>query len=394
MKKSIYLTGAVLAAGAMLSACQDSYEDVSDHNNIWNPSQDPVNVILLDGNDEISHTMNLTIAQPVDYQIKATYAITPEKLDEYNTIYSSDAIMLPKENYKLEVADVVINAGAVTSSEACIAFTGLSSLDDSQIYVLPVSVVSANIDILSSRDVNYFVFRGAALINVVGNMTGTCTRFVNEGQCPELSGLRQMTFEVLIHPDNFDNTLSTLLGIEGVFLIRIGDAGIPSNQIQLATSNGNTTDAAWAVETGKWTFLTMTFDLDTHEVNVYFNGVKKGSTQTTNYRGPINWNVVSTDRACYIGYAYDTNRDFQGDMSEMRVWNRILTTSEINGRNHFYRVEPDEEGLVAYWKFNEGSGNILHDYANGYDMYVPSTYPGKESVPGDIKWNAVTLPEQ
>ena len=35
-----------------------------------------------------------------------------------------------------------------------------------------------------------------------------------------------------------------VMGIEGTFLFRIGDAGVPDNQLQLATSSGNVTDAA------------------------------------------------------------------------------------------------------------------------------------------------------
>ena len=45
--------------------------------------------------------------------------------------------------------------------------------------------------------------------------------------------------EALIRARNFDRKISTVMGIEGYFLIRIGDAGFPPNQIQIATSDGN-----------------------------------------------------------------------------------------------------------------------------------------------------------
>lgn len=380
-------------AGSLFTGCNDGYENVADHNKVWSAPVDPVTLTLLDGKyNEVTQTLNASIAQPVDYDIHVSYAVMPEKVAEYNELYSASAIVLPAEYYSFSESQVTIPAGALTSGDAKITFTDLLSLDDTQMYVLPVSISNSNIDVLDSRKTSFYVFRGAALINVVGNMTGTCLVFVNPGQAPQLQGLRQMTFEALVRPDAFTNTLSTLIGIEGTFLIRIGDAGVPSNQIQIATSNGNVTDSAWQLDTGKWTFITITFDLTARQVTVYFDGVQKGSVQGISYSGPINWNVVSNDRACYIGYAYAPDRDFQGDMSEMRVWNYVLTTSEINARNHFYRVEPDSEGLVAYWKFDEGAGNTVHDYANGYDMQVPELYPGQSSSPGSIKWNAVTLP--
>lgn len=394
MKKSLYLVGlAMMAAGAMLTGCQDSYENVADNNKVWDPTVDRVALTLLEGKDnELVKTFGVTMAQREAFNVNVEYAVVPEMVEVYNEIYNSNAVILPEENYVFDENKVTIPAGATNSTNAQITFTDLLDLDTDLIYVLPVSIVSSNIETLKSRETTYYVFRGAALINVVGNMTGTCMRFVNEGQCPELQSLRQLTFEALLRPDAFPHTLSTLIGIEGKFLIRVGDAGVPADQIQLATSNGNVTDPAWKLPVAAWTFVTMTIDLDSHEVNVYFNGVKKGATQSTSYSDPINWNVVSNDRACYIGYAYDTDRDFQGDISEMRVWNKILTVADLAARNHFYRVDTDSEGLVAYWKFDEGAGNLVHDYANGYDMYVPATYPGKASAPGDLKWNPVTLP--
>ena len=381
----------LVASLGALTSCQDDYENVSDDNKIWSPSVDRVSLTLLDGKaSEVTKTLNVTMAQPVNYDVNVTYGATPEKLEDYKAIYGGDPVLLPEENYTFNETTALIEAGAVTSSSISITFTGILDLDDSKVYVLPVSIVGSPIPALPSRNTTYFVFRGAALINTVGNMTGTCLRFVNEGQTPMLGGMSQMTFECLIRPDALTKQISTLIGIEGRWLIRIGDAGVPSNQIQVAASP-NVTDPAWQLEANKWTFVTLTYDGATGAVDVYFNGVKKGSTQTTG-RGSVNWNVASNDRACYIGYSYDTDRDFHGDMSEVRVWNRVLTPADLAERNHFYRVDNDAEGLVLYLKFDEGAGNTIHDYANGYDMYVPATYPGKASQPGDIMWNAVTLP--
>lgn len=381
----------LFASAGVLTSCQDDYENVSDDNKIWNQNLDRVSLTLLDGKaDVVTKSLNVALAQPVAYDFDVTYGVTPEKLEEYNAIYGGEAVILPEEFYSFEQPVASVEAGGVRSSDATIKFSGILELDDSKVYVLPVSIVSSPIPALPSRNTTFFVFRGAALINTVGNMTGTCLRFVNEGQTPMLGGMSQMTFECLIRPDALTKQISTLIGIEGRWLIRIGDAGVPSNQIQVAASP-NVTDPAWQLEANKWTFVTLTYDGATGAVDVYFNGVKKGSTQTTG-RGSVNWNVASNDRACYIGYSYDTDRDFQGDMSEVRVWNRVLTPADLAQRNHFYRVDSDAEGLVLYLKFDEGAGNYIHDYANGYDMYVPATYPGKASQPGDITWNAVTLP--
>lgn len=391
MKKILYLA-AVILAGASMTSCQDDYENVgSESNCVFGSSLESVVNAVLDGKaDEITRNLAVTVASPVSHDVIATYGVDESYVKVYNDLYGANAIMLPEGHYSLENPEVTIPANQTSSNTATLKFTNLLALDPQNLYVLPVRITHANISILDSRATTYYVFRGAALINVVGGMKGTCLTFVNEGQTPLLGGIEKFTFEALIYPEAFDNQLSTLMGIEGKCLIRVGDAGIPSNQLQFAKGR-NATDAAWQFEIGKWTFLTLTFDASTGAVEVYFDGVKKGNTQYAN-SGAVNWNVRSSDRACYIGYAYDTNRDFVGRISEVRVWNKILTPAEINARNHFYRVENDAEGLVGYWKFDEGQGSLVHDYANGYDMQVPATYPGKDAAPGPLGWYEVTLP--
>ena len=78
------------------------------------------------------------------------------------------------------------------------------------------------------------------------------------------------------------------------------------------------------------------------------------------------------------------DRYFDGVVSEVRIWNRALTAEEIQATNHFYTIEPESEGLIAYWKFDEGSGTVAKDYSvSGYDLTI-------EKEP---KWESVSLPQ-
>lgn len=388
--KTIKYIALSLLVGGSIASCQDDYENVSENNRVYDTARDFVNVSVLDGkNDEITRTLSVRMAQPENQPVYVTYGVNEAKLADYKAIFGGDPVLLPSENYVIEEPTAVIEPQTVQSSAVEVKFTGLTSLNDEFVYVLPVSIISSTVPAIETTATTYYVFRGAALVNYSANFTGTCTRFVNEGQCPELGNLTKMTVEVLLNPDELSKQISTLIGIEGTFVLRIGDAGVEPNQLQIG--GPGVTDPAWRFECNKWTFLTLTWDGSTGDVNVYFDGVKKGDTQHTNV-SRVNWNVVSEDRACYIGYSYDTDRDFRGDMCEMRIWNKVLTPAEINERNHFYRVDPEAEGLVAYWKMDEGEGNVIKDYANGYDMYVPATYPGKASKPGNLGWISVSLP--
>ncbi|MDD4193046.1 MAG: hypothetical protein PHI28_17055, partial [Mangrovibacterium sp.] len=67
------------------------------------------------------------------------------------------------------------------------------------------------------------------------------------------------------------------------------------------------------------------------------------------------------------GNSYPYKQRFLGRIAEIRLWNRPLTTGEL--QLGICGVDPQSNGLVAYWKLNEGEGNIFKDATgNGFDM--------------------------
>lgn len=375
-----------LTAGALLTACQDDMENFD--NSIFAPSLETVATVNVKPTtaDAVGY-VEANLAKVEKTGVEVIFVADPALVDQYNAVYSADCKPLPQDFYDIPVAKVEIPAGANTTGKVEVRFRNLTNLDVSQTYVLPVKMTSPFGSL--SNDVYYFIVKEAALVSVVADMTDNYAVFAQGNQAPELGDMTQITVEALLYPLDFPNMLATVMGIEGEFLVRIGDAGLPPNQLQLATSNGNVTDPAWTFDTKKWTFLTLTYDTATGECKVYFNGVQKGSAQTGAFRSPVNWNTASGDitdgpRGFYVGYAYDANRYFNGYMSELRVWNRILSQEEIKAPYHFYTVDPQSEGLVAYWKMDEGAGNTITDYANGYNLkclnapqWIPEALPVK-----------------
>lgn len=53
---------------------------------------------------------------------------------------------------------------------------------------------------------------------------------------------------------------------------------------------------------------------------------------------------------------------FEGEIDEIRIWNRVLTPKEIRRYQHS-SVQGVEKGLIHQWEFSEGQGNILTDSA-------------------------------
>ena len=60
------------------------------------------------------------------------------------------------------------------------------------------------------------------------------------------------------------------------------------------------------------------------------------------------------------------NDTFNGIIDELSVWSRALSKEEIEEHLH-QELTGAEEGLIAYYRFNEGEGDILHDCSANYN---------------------------
>lgn len=380
---------AVLAlAVAALAGCKN--EDISrqhyDNKLYIKTSTFAEEMLIQPANESYSRSLVVGTAQPVERDVEVTFAVAPELLETYKAAYYDElAVLLPEANYSLAEPATLISAGGVESMPVAIEFLAINTLDREGRYVLPVKIASVEgIDVLESATACYFVFKGAALINVVANMKeNRAWPSWKDGSI--VDNLSNFTLEALINGTTLTKQISTVMGIEGNFLIRLGDAGVDPDQIQVASTN-NLTSPDLKIETGRWYHLAVAFD--NGDVTVYLDGEAKctGNVGKT----AVSFGAVHSEepegmpRCFWVGYSYAADRYFDGLIAEARIWNRTLTADEINGPDHFYGVDPASEGLVAYWKFDDGMGTSVRDHsASGNDLTFQ-----KEPA-----WVAVSLPE-
>ena len=48
------------------------------------------------------------------------------------------------------------------------------------------------------------------------------------------------------------------------------------------------------------------------------------------------------------------------NLSHLQIWDKALSVEEIQTYTNCF-PNNNEEGIVGYWKFNEGEGNIVYD---------------------------------
>lgn len=390
MKLNKLIMTMLAAFSITLTGCQDNEDGQHYDNKLFLSTAAFTQEVLFKAGDmNVEKGLSVAIAKPEAHDIKVTMAPAPELLDTYrNAYYDEAAILLPKEHYVMNERTVIIKAGAVSSNVLSIQFVNTGELDADVTYVLPVTIQSVEgIEVLQSAKNYYYVFRGASLINVVCNLSEN-RAYPDFNDDARFNNMKENTLEILFKASKLEKEISTLMGIEGEYLLRIGDQGISRNQLQLATSNGNLTNSDLQFDSNKWYHVAVTYKEG--EVKIYIDGIEKAS-KTFSKLSTVSLGTKHSDesndkpRCFWIGYSYDKQRFLNGSVAEARIWNRALSAEEIQSVNHFYTVDPASEGLIAYWKFDEGEGQTVKDHSSsGYDLTI-------ENLP---KWEFVTLPEK
>ena len=143
------------------------------------------------------------------------------------------------------------------------------------------------------------------------------------------------------------------------------------------------THAAPEVQLGQWYHFAGVYDGS--NVILYINGVEKARW---GFSGTVNWDGSFT--ASYIGGMDDPwGGKFPGTIDEVRIWNTARTPAQIQA-NMKQTLTGPQTGLLAYYKFDEGSGQLAKDSSgNGIDIALgANTAPG----PDDPSWVVSNAP--
>ena len=186
-KKIFWLT--LSAAALLVSACTTEKEKMDEHhfnNKLFiNTSSISEEILVKPSGTGVQVSRELTIGTALKAANKITgrFVAAPELLETYKlSYYDENAVALADTMCVIENADITIETGATSSAPATVNFTELQKLDRETVYVMPVALRNVNgIDVLESKTVVYYVFKGASLINVVANIAK-----LSEGRFPPL----------------------------------------------------------------------------------------------------------------------------------------------------------------------------------------------------------------
>ena len=227
-----------------VSGCKN--EDINEEhhydNKLYVSSAPVCDDLLIKSNvSEATRELSYRIASPAEQDIQISFDAAPAMTAAYNLIYNDNATALDSYFYNIPTKTATIKAGDISSDNIVIDFKNTNELDKSKRYVLPVTIIDAsNIDVLESARTAYFIFKGAALINVVANIKQI---YFPINWKSSVNNLSTVTVEALVRSEDWvagrENALSSVFGIEGKFLVRVGDADRPRDQVQVVAPGGN-----------------------------------------------------------------------------------------------------------------------------------------------------------
>ncbi len=145
--------------------------------------------------------------------------------------------------------------------------------------------------------------------------------------------------------------------------------------------NGTSFGDDQSVADGIWHHVATVVDFDNDLVKMYIDGIESYSGTNTVAPYVVNRNMM-IGRDPRSGSYY-----FDGQMDEVRIWNKALTQAEI--RSQYGSLAGNEDGLIAYYGFDEEEGDYVFDATdnsnngtlmNGVSREIPSTAPVADPV--------------
>lgn len=320
--------------------------------------------------EDTPSTYQLTVSATgkVTSPITVDLAIDNSLVDTYNEKNRSSYYALPESALELSNSTVTIDTGSASSSIANLKVLSTEEFIDGRIYLIPVTIkhVEGSLSVLETSRTIYL--RVARVIEFtaldISNYNMYSNFIFDDALAVDLSNY---TYEVKCYIDEWhagSEPISRLCQWTSKDesrsnMLRFGENGQDINSLQWVNPAGNLVSAT-RFQTKTWYTLSFTYDGST--LAMYVDGVRdvegtgSGNTTFQRFELGMSW-----------GGGYPQKQRFLGRIAEVRVWNRALSTSEI--RLGLCGVDVASDGLVAYWKMNEGSGHIFHDATgNGYDM--------------------------
>ncbi len=358
-------------------------------------------VILVTGT-EVSPIVKFTVENtPSEFSVTATstyktnedinvkFEFDTAAVSRYNAEHKTTYFVVPQNAIDIQNLSTIIKSGSSASTPVSVKVISTSPLIDGRSYLIPLTIKQVdggNMGVLESsrtiflRIARVIGFPALSMNNSTSGTTGspgtrgrfnaTCI-FATPEALPNFTlEIKNMVYAFRSGDGNTNpqpiQTLISWSGETGPSIgLRYGELGNPNNSLQLIGSLGG----AFAYGFNPMQWYTVSIAYDGNKGIMYIDGNKVAE---------LPGSIVMQFSRLNLGQnwgGYDTRQYFNGRIAECRVWSRALTPGEI--KLNLCGADPNAPGLLAYWKFNEGSGSKFYNSSSQgsrYDMDWTKVY--------------------
>lgn len=311
------------------------------------------------------------VSNPTEQDVKVRFIVDPLILEKFNKRNSTSYAALPDTHYNLAKNEIVIKKGESIAPAINIGIEALSEelINSGNQFALAVKIElieDSNVSILDGANSIVYIVDQVIISSVP--VLGTDPQTGYHSAVAALDNdiqLDEWTVEMRINMNGFRRNNQALFGAWGSdespseLYMRFGDAGTPYNTLQVKfglEGSGNAFSRSNTIfEPNKWYHIAVTYDGTT--ITLYVNGVKDIDTDNLQGKKTTFSEKITLSGA---GASWFVNSCM---MQEVRVWNECRTQQEI--ANNQYTISPKSNGLLMYWKMNEGEGSTLNNSVEG-----------------------------
>jgi hypothetical protein len=201
--------------------------------------------------------------------------------------------------------------------------------------------------------------------------------FLRIPDAPHLGGIPGLTVEAWLLPYDISRSNPLFIKSDGIAITtdRSFELTLYPHTPSWATFTGSN---GWTwlygsttppVSVDNWIHVAATYDSVEGTANIYLNGTSFLTTNTDAGGSPISELIRDSSEDLILGAvlanAYRQAEFTFGLMDEVRIWNYARTSPQI-AQDFNKLISPDEDGLIAYYNFDEDLGN---QYVNDLSSY-------------------------
>jgi len=320
-----------------------------------------------------SHSVTATATCKVAEDIVVYFDIDTTLVSVYAKEKKATYYVAPQGSYELSAKSSIIKAGTNISEPVTVTINSIEKYIDGRTYLIPVTIKNVE-GPLNVLEPSRTIFLRVARVYHFNSIDISNYNFYRTITFPDkvYPDLKEFTYEIKCYVNSWHSGNPPISRLsnwgppdESMFnLLRFGEGGSEVNQLQWINSSGSVFSKT-RFDLKRWYTISCVYT--GLKCRLYIDGVLDSEFDA---EGQVYSFGLLEIGMSYSGY--QNAQRFLGRVAEIRLWNRALSRAEIQGG--LCGVYSGSNGLIAYWKLNEGSGQVFYDATgNGYDITWPYT---------------------